>query len=206
MWKTIFGKKKPLNEMEKIASDFHSGKYPVYPILKPGNWPGIKAGAIKQTLVGSPDNPEVVLGYGYDTPENFIFLTHQHMQTLNSKEVVDNANANLKNYKAQLTYSEKLDKQVLFGSGEDFSSEKILVREYMQQAHKMLDAEEVIVSIPRRRCMMVVNRDNKQLIKTFLDLHLRAWHEDDYGNAPITKLLFILKDGDIQGTYDLDVK
>ena len=201
MWKTIFGKKKSMDEMEKLKQAADSNDFQIYPILKPGDWVGIKAGAIWQTLVGPQDQPKVVIGFGYDTPENFIFLNQQHLEKMNSENIISSAYQNLEKYQTEFEYSEVLNKRVLFSSGPDFSSERILIKEHMQIAHNMLNAEEIVVSIPRRRCMMVANKDEyEDLIEKFISLHKKAWYEDEYGNAPITNDLFLLKEGDITST------
>lgn len=205
MWKTLFGKKKTNEEVEKIKEQAESGKHKIYPILKPGDWVGIKAGAIKQTLVGDEQNPQVVIGFGYDTPENFVFLTHQHLEKMDANHILKEAYQNLEDFNTEFEYSKTLNNKVLTSSGLDFSSERILSKNHMLKAHKMLDADEILVTIPRRRCMMVVARNSeKELLNTFVGLHKNAWEDESYGNAPIANMLFVLKDGNIVGTFPLD--
>ena len=75
----------------------------------------------------------------------------------------------------------------------------------MLKAHKLLNAEELIVSIPRRTCMMVIdkNEPDQALVQKFIDLHFRAWDEEEYGNAPITNLLLMVKEGKVVGTVNV---
>ena len=205
MWKTLFGKKKSSEEIEKIKEESENGNHKIYPILKPGDWVGIKAGAIKQTLVGDEQNPQVVIGFGYDTPENFVFLTQQHLEKMDANQILNEAYQNLEDYKTEFEYSKALDNKVLTSSGLDFSSERILSKNHMLKAHQMLNADEILVTIPRRRCMMVVAKNSeKELLNTFVGLHQNAWQDDSYGNAPIANMLFVLKCGDIVGTFPLD--
>lgn len=205
MWKTLFGKKKSNEEVEKIKKESESGKHKIYPILKPGDWVGIKAGAIKQTLVGDEQNPLVVISFGYDTPENFVFLTHQHLEKMDANQVLKEAYQNLEDYKTEFEYSKALENKVLTSSGLDFSSERILSKNHMLKAHEMLDTDEILVTIPRRRCMMVVAKNSEnELLNTFVGLHQNAWQDDSYGNAPIANMLFVLKEGNIVGTFPLD--
>lgn len=197
----------PYNNQEEKnwKKESESGKHKIYPILKPGDWVGIQAGALKQTLIGDEQNPQVVIGFGYDTPENFIFLTHQHLEKMNANQILKEAYQNLEDYKTEFEYSKALDNKVLTSSGLDFSSERILSKNHMLKAHKMLNAEEILVTIPRRRCMMVIAKNSeKELLNTFIGLHQNAWQDDSYGNAPIANMLFILKDGNIVGTFPLD--
>lgn len=207
MWKTLFGKKKTNKEVEKIKEQSESGNHKIFPILKPGDWVGIQAGAIKQTIIGDEQNPKVVVGFGYDTPENFVFLTHQHLEKMDGNQILKEAYDNLENYDSEFEYSKALDNKVLTSSGLDFSSEKILSQNHMLKAHKMLNADELLVTIPRRRCMMVVSKNSeKELLNTFVGLHQNAWEDDSYGNAPIANMLFVIKDGNIVGTLPLDGK
>ena len=75
----------------------------------------------------------------------------------------------------------------------------------MLKAHQLLNATEILVSIPRRRCMMVMPKQaDRDLINMFLALHADAWGDDSYGNAPIINSLFVLVDGEINGIIPLD--
>mgnify|MGYP003661196349 CR=1 FL=1 len=163
MWKTLFGKKKTNEEVEKIKEQSEIGNHKIYPILKPGDWVGIKAGAIKQTIVGDEQNPKVVVAFGYDTPENFIFLTHQHLEKMDGNQILKDAYENLENFSTEFEYSKALNNKVLTSSGLDFSSERILSQNHMLKAHKMLNSEELFVTIPRRRCMMVVSKNSDNI-------------------------------------------
>lgn len=102
--------------------------------------------------------------------------------------------------------SKTLDNKVLTASGNDFSSEKILSKKHMLKAHKLLDAEELIVSIPRRRCTMITSKHvENNIIDQFLALHQHAWNDDSFGNPPISKHLFIVQNGKITAAFDPDL-
>lgn len=206
----MFGKLfKKNNEAPKSVSDaidgIESGIYSkIYPILKPGDWVGIKAGALRKTVVGTQENPQVVIAYGYDTPENFIFLTPKHLETMDGDQVIKSAFENLESHKTEFTPAAALNNLVLTASGTDFSSERILSTTHMQAAHKQLNSDELWVSIPRRRCMMVVSKHTSEnILNQFLQLHLHAWKDDSYGNAPISPDLFLVKNGEIVATQNV---
>lgn len=193
--------------IEKIVEQAESGKYKIYPVLKPGDWAGIKAGAITQTLIGDKQNPKVVVAFGYNTPENFVFLTQEHLKKMDGDKILKEAYQNLENYTTEFEYSDALDNKVLTSSGLDFSSERILSKKHMLKAHKMLNADEILVTIPRRTCMMVIAKNaEKKLLNIFVGLHQNAWQDDSYGNAPIANMLFLLKEGEIVGVLPLDKK
>jgi hypothetical protein len=177
----------------------------IYPILKPGNWVGIQAGALKQTLFGTPEQPELVVAFGYDAPSNFVFLMPKDLEGKDQNQTLKEAYDNLEQVESNFEISETLNKQVLTASGHDFSSEKILCKSHMLRAHELLQSKELLVSIPRRRCMMVTSRQaDKELLNTFVHLHNNAWEDDSYGNAPILNVLFVVIDGQIDGIIPLD--
>jgi hypothetical protein len=205
----IFGKedkeadKRIEREVEQIKSEINK----IYPILKPGDWVGIKAGALKQTLLGTQEAPELVVGFGYDAPTNFVFLMPSDIEGKDPNQMLKDAFANLEQVKSDFEISETLNRRVLTASGQDFSSEKILCRSHMLKAHELLQSKELLVSIPRRRCMMVTSRQaDKELLNTFVALHKNAWEDDSYGNAPILNALFVVIDGQIDGVIPLDKK
>ncbi|MFY7843796.1 hypothetical protein, partial [Chryseobacterium gambrini] len=162
LFNRIFGKGDV--ESDKIAeSDLQkikSGEInKIYPILKPGDWVGIKAGALKQTIIGTQEEPELVVAFGYDTPDNFVFLMPHDLEEKKPSEILKEAYDNLEKIESNFEISETLNRQVLTASGQDFSSEKILCRSHMLKAHELLNAKELYVSIPRRKCMMITSKE-----------------------------------------------
>ncbi|QXP69790.1 DUF1444 family protein [Polaribacter sp. R2A056_3_33] len=202
---TLYGKEKSEKEIEKIVEETKNSDQKIYPILKAGDWVGLKAGALNSNLIRSEAGPKVVIAYGINTPDNFVFLTQKHLETMDQKQITNEAFRNLGNYETEFTYSEVLQNKVLTSSGNDFSSERILSEAHMLKAHTMLEADELFVSVPRRSCMMVISRNaEEELLKAFLGLHKDAWEDDSYGNAPIANILFTMKAGRITGHIALD--
>ncbi|MBK9254676.1 MAG: hypothetical protein IPM42_04250 [Saprospiraceae bacterium] len=193
-------------KVEKDLDLIQSGQVAdIYPILKPGDWVGIKAGALKQTLFGSQEAPQLVIAFGYDAPDNFIFLMPKDIEGKDPNKVLQDAYANLEAVPSEFVFSESLNNQVLTASGHDFSSEKILCQSFMLKAHKLLQAEELLVSIPRRRCMMVTSKQaSEEILNKFIQLHDHAWKDGSYGNAPIINALIKIKDGKINGVFQLN--
>lgn len=198
MWKKLIGKDKTPQEIEAIKKEAESGRHKIYPILKPANWAGIKAGALKQTFIGSKENPQIVIGYGYNTPENFVFLTHQHLKKMDGNKIIKDAYQNLADYQVAFKYTKEQNKKMLIASDTDFSSEKILSVKHMLKAHDMLNAENILVVIPRRRCMLAIAKNaEKEVIDTFVKIHQNIWQDNNHKNAPITSLIFELNRGNI---------
>lgn len=204
MSKVIHGKEKSQEELEKIIAQTKQSDQKIYPILKPGHWVGLKAGALNSNLINSENGPKVVIGYGIDTPDNFVFLTKKHLETMDGQQITQQAFQNLENYETVFEYSETFDNKVVTSSGNDFSSERILSVSHMLKAHEMLQADELLVSLARRTCMMAISRDaDQELLNKFVYLHEYTWNDDSFGNAEISDILFIVKEGRITGHIPL---
>ncbi|PKG52315.1 MULTISPECIES: hypothetical protein [Olleya] len=204
MSKVIHGKEKSQEELEKIIEQTKQSDQKIYPILKPGHWVGLKAGALNSNLINSENGPKVVIGYGIDTPDNFVFLTKKHLETMDGQQITQQAFQNLENYETVFEYSETFDNKVVTSSGNDFSSERILSVSHMLKAHEMLQADELLVSLARRTCMMAISRDaDQELLNKFVYLHEYTWNDDSFGNAEISDILFIVKEGRITGHIPL---
>ncbi len=171
LFKRIFGdgNKESDKRVEKEIEQIKSGTInKIYPILKPGDWVGVKAGCLKQTLFGTPEDPKLVVGFGYDAPTNFVFLMPSDLEGKDPNAVLNEAYENLENFKQEFEVSTSLGGKMLLASGQDFSSEKILCRSHMLKAHELLQSKELLVSIPRRRCMMITSRQtDKESLNSF---------------------------------------
>ncbi|NME71583.1 hypothetical protein [Flammeovirga aprica] len=202
--KRIFGQgtKESDEKVEKSLEQIESGAVTkVYPILKASDWPGIEAGALKQTLFGTQEKPELVLGFGYNTADNFVFLMPKDLEGKDPQKILQDAYQNLE--EVQVDFEES--KGMLFASGNDFSSEKILCESHMSKAHELLNAEELLVSIPRRTVMMIASKSApEEIINPFLKMHAYTWQDDSYGNAPIINALFVVKNGTINGLIPME--
>jgi hypothetical protein len=175
----------------------------VFPILKPGDWVGIKAGALRQTIIGDKENPKLVVGFGYDAPNNFVFLNYSDYQEKEKLEkMVEAAYNNLYNYK--VTLNEVVPNKVIIIDGQDFCSEKILDVNFMKELQDKMGGDKLVVSIPRRRCMMVTNSfEEEGIFEQFISVHKSTWSNDSYGNPPIMNSLFVIKNGEINMVKDL---
>lgn len=129
LFNRIFGKGDDItdSQVEKEIEQIKSGEInKVYPILKPGDWVGIQAGAIKQTIFGTQEDPVLVIAYGYDTPDNFVFLMPKDIDGKDPQLVLQEANENLENFEQKFDLKDDEHGKMLFASGGDFSSEKTL--------------------------------------------------------------------------------
>lgn len=191
------------NELFYEAQNFDKKHSKIFPILKPGDWNAL-AHSAHRVLVGSESSPQLVIGYGYNLSTSFLFLTKDDLKNQGIQEIHEEAMKNIEEYSVKIEQSNHLPEPILLASGDDFSAEKLLSKSFLIEAQNKLGAEELVVSIPRRRCMMIGNRNSsKQTLEMFTKLHLIAWNEDNYGNAQIYNGLFIAKNGEIEGLIPL---
>lgn len=192
---------------KQIENDLNSIKSGVtnkiYPILKPGDWVGVKAGAVRQTIIGDKESPKLVAGFGYDAQNNFVFLSYSdYPEKEMLKQMVYEAYDNLYNYEVIL--NEVVPNKVIIIDGKDFCSEKVLDIRFMRALQVKMGGDKLVVSIPRRRCMMVTNSFEEIAIHNqFMSVHNHTWSDASYGNPPIINSLLVVKDGEIVMVKDL---
>lgn len=199
---------KMIEEKRKVvleeAQQFDKSNAKIFPILKPGDWNGLKYSA-HRIILGDQNNPQLVIAYGYNLPGSFSFLTVKDLESKSLEEIHEEAKNNINERQVSIEKSDRLPDPILLASGDDFSAEKLLSKSFLLEAQNQLEAEELLISIPRRRCMMIGNRkSSEETLTMFTQLHLVAWNEDNYGNAQIFNGLFIAKDGEVQGVIPLN--
>lgn len=204
--KNIFGSpnKKKKQEVEEQIKDIESGKINmIYPILKPGSWEGLKYGALKKIIIGTEADPYLVIGYGYNGPKDFIFLTEKHLEKQSPSEMLKEAHQNLDEF--QVNFNEVIPNKVVIVDGLDFCSEKILSKPFRIELQKKLNSNRLLISIPRRRNLMATSAHNDpEIMNKFLTIHTNTWNDNSYGNAQITDVLFVIEDGEIVDHIELN--
>ena len=160
---------------------------------------------IHHVLVGDDnDNPVVVVAFGYDTADNIIFQSDEALSDEQIEKKMDEAYANLDALPAAFSVIESASGKILNASGEAYSSEYMLSKKLMMDAHRLLGTDELLVSVPRRTCMMTIPKSaNRELVAKFLSMHLEAYDDDSYGNAPITDLIFVVINGEVDGSITI---
>lgn len=168
--------------------------YKIYPILKPANWQGLQYGALCRTMGSPEEEPQLVIGYAYNGPENLIFLTQDQVQFNSKKDIFREAYENLKTYPA--TLHEVVPNKILAMEGEDFCSEKILLTSFLRELHHKLGSEKLLISIPRRKSLMVTSAmEDPELLELFMAAHKSIWEDAENENAPIMNMIFVIENG-----------
>lgn len=93
------------------------------------------------------------------------------------------------------------DFKVLSAAITFFSSEKIMSRKHMLEAHKMLDSDEIYVSIPRKGLIFSVSKNiTEDQLNQFFKLHYFIVMDDKKekeGFELLCEDIFVVKDGEI---------
>tara|TARA_A100000171_G_C2110502_1_gene134748 strand:- start:253 stop:849 length:597 start_codon:yes stop_codon:yes gene_type:complete len=175
----------------------------VFPVFKPGDWIGLKSGAIFDTILSDGDERILVKAYGYDLVAEFRFITFKDMENMNAENLRMAAIKNINAYQVDFRQPGQLQGQVFVAADQGFASEKILDAQLMQELAAKLNTDELVVSIPRRGSIMVAPMNlTGDIFQMFVHLHQTAYNENN-GMAPITDFLITVKDGKIDGAIEL---
>lgn len=185
--KKLFGKSDPPSTVMPIEKD----KVPVYPKIKNARWPGIPD-VVHVPFVKREDELDLAIIFAQDAGELFLYLTPQDLENEAVKANYEKWQRNIDAYPFDMELPERLDGRILFASGDDHSSEKILSPAFLAEACQTLDTDQLIISIPRRRCLMITSyHENYNKLEAFFYLHFVAYREEDYGNEVITDMVFV---------------
>lgn len=99
----------------------------------------------------------------------------------------------------------KLPFKVLSTKVSAFSSEKIMSKKHMSQAHKMLDSNKLFVSIPRKGLIFVCREDLKpDDYSYFLKLHQFIVMDNKNENEFLCEDIFLVENGEISNVLSIE--
>jgi len=98
----------------------------------------------------------------------------------------------------------KLPYRILSAPITFFTSELILSQKHMLEAHRILNAKELMVSIPRRDIIFISDRElNKENYKHFLNMHAAMVLQENEEHEILCEDIFILENGEITGVVEI---
>lgn len=164
-------------------------------------WQGYPHAVCRRLWTGEPSVYMPWVAFGYDHPHTFEFLSTQSFnetgETLEDLEV--DARRNLSDRRAswELIAVDLGDGRTLrmLSCSDDFlSAERILDRDFMRTAERRLGARGLLVGIPRRGVMLATAIDDDgRKVMAFGKATATQFAGGE--SAPITPILFALKDG-----------
>jgi hypothetical protein len=85
-----------------------------------------------------------------------------------------------------------------------FASQKILSKKHMLEAHKLLNADELLVSIPRRELIFVCDKNvAKDHYAHFLNMHSYFVLHENEELEFLCEDIFVVKNGEIYGVLEI---
>lgn len=174
----------------------------IFPVLKPGNWIGIKSGAVYEDLLKTEQETFLVKAYGYDLISEFRFLTGLDLAKLEADDVKRYAQKNIEDYKVEVHQIGQLNNNVLLIQDDSFASEKVFDVSFMKKLGEHFGTQELIASVPRRGLLLVApERLPEDIYLSFVALVKNSFESD--GNlAPISPLIITLESGQISGAFE----
>ena len=197
--KNLFGGS-PAGNVKETTTEKKENKKLIYPILKPGDWVGIKSGAMYRVLIGNDQNPQVVVGYGFETPENFEFLTFQDLKEYPGDTAHSESFKNISAYNSPWIALPGSEGYALTASGKTFSSEKLVCTDFLVAAEFGLKAKEIYVAIPRRGHIYAINIEAPPAsMDKFIDHVFGIYHDKQGHTAPISDIFIKVSAGRFTG-------
>ncbi|MFT5713191.1 MAG: hypothetical protein ACI9DQ_001603, partial [Glaciecola sp.] len=177
----------------------------LYPILKQYNW-NAKGHVIYQNYLGIDENPVPLIAYGYDTPENYVFLTKEESVTKKVKTTVVGISAlndrALVNLCARDVSFQNIGPHALTASGDRYSAEMILCDNFLAKAQVLLGTDNILVAIPRRTVIYIAKKEmTEKEKKQFYMLVSYTYQDDSFNYAQITDLIFEFKKSTMKTMY-----
>lgn len=173
----------------------------IYPLLKAPDWIG-KEQAINRPVVPAQeeDLPHVaLLSYGYDDPVAFRFINKTNDLAMEQKEIEAEAFKNLRELQVSIEEFSFQELYVLTVSGNFFASEKALDADFMRSLQERLNTDMLAVSFPKRGTLMVTNGLAEEGMGRFIQLTYMSFLDEKTKNAPISALVYLVKDGEMVG-------
>lgn len=165
------------------------------PVLKPAEWEGPRIGARAHLWIGTNNEPEVYVGYAWESKDGLTYVTHESDKNDDSDEVVRQAFANLDDYGTDFELVEAVGARLVVSAGRPFAAEQVLSEVYMMDVHEALEAETIVVSVSSRGSMLACSLDCPDEAKnTMVNLHREAWLGAD-DDQRITNKLVVMSEG-----------
>lgn len=165
------------------------------PVLKPAEWEGPSRGARAHLWIGTSKEPQVYVGYAWESKDGLTYVTHESDENNDADEVVRQAFANLDEYGADFELVEAIGARLLVSAGRPFAAEQVLSEVYMMEVHEALEAETIVASVSRRGSMLACALECPDEAKnTMVNLHREAWLTAD-DDQRITNQLVVFSEG-----------
>jgi hypothetical protein len=198
----------PYDTLNKpAAAPVPAGELAVLPCLKEAKWRGREDTVCRALWEGESSPYMPWLAVGYDRPHTFEFINTNRLPELKTTERALEAQA-LANLRARPAAWEPVNVEVkgktlrmLCCSGDYFAAEQVMNPAFMQEAQRKFKTHGLFVGVPRRGLLMVTAAgQDDQMIAAFGAAVAGQFSRGE--TAPISPMLFAIKDGAIVGILE----
>jgi len=186
--------------VSEMAAGTETEEIELLPSLKPSAWPMLLK-VLHEPLLAyeSDDMPYVVYGKNTD-------IAHAPLPADSDIPLSEAKSLSLKNIQnCQVSVDEfnAGDFTILICSGGYYAAEKILDVTFMKNLQARFGTDMLAAGLPRKGCMFVTNAlQSKEIIGKF-SMFVSLKHNENEQTVPLSKTLFLLKDGVLSGVIDL---
>ena len=173
------------------------------PVLKPAGWAGLDADLLAHRWIGTADHPSIVVAYARHGAGRRDFVTGSEGRE-RGDAVVEEAFANLGRCSAGLQVIDADGHRLLLSLGGLMTTERILLQDHVLAAHDRLEADELVVAIPRPGLVVIADRwAERPVRRTLRATHRRALAETAPDRTLLPELL-VVADGRPSGLLAVD--
>src|SRR5258708_23600188 len=183
--------------------------FPIMLRLKHSTWEG-KDQVVCRKLTDKVDLPDVPwVAFGYDRPEQIEFINRDQLPEAGMSEeaLEQQALRNLRAHPAQwnrrqVDVGTLGNLETLGCSGDYFTSEQILNRDFMGKGHRLINSKELAVAVPYSGGLLAMNgkvSDTQHLEKLAIFMMLVSDLYNKPASQTISPVVFRIVDGEIVG-------
>lgn len=191
------------NELNQILAG-NGGK--IYPVLRNGEWVGIEHGALFQPIIGTFENPKIVVAIAHDMPANLVYVPYKPEFGLDGLDAIyDEAQKNLEAIEVSYEVFKHNGHFEVNASGHEFSSEFLLHKPFLNELHTVLKSDEILVAVPRRGYFKAIaSNTSRDLYNSFIEEYEFAFESGPSDRPQITNGVFIVQDSVIKQRAGLE--
>ncbi|WP_271785180.1 hypothetical protein [Aquimarina algiphila] len=146
------------------------------------------------------DEPKVVISYVTSTQDDLWMLDSNDQTEEQFRLIMDTAQINIEKLELKYATQKVFDHKVIGFQRHTFTCEKILDQNFMIHIQKELNADSILVSIPRRSKMLICDQGAEETIKSkFMNFHYATYLSDEEDIEQICEDIFVIKNGEIEG-------
>lgn len=174
------------------------------PALKPRKWQGRKA-VFCRRLVEDDHDAVPLVAYGWDAEDRVDFVTREAIAEAGASKSKAHKSAlrNLARRGRKLEWTReryplgKKKVSVAMLEGDEYTASMILIPEFLEAAHEVLDAEEIVIGVPHRFSIWACDAALAPLMVTLAQSQFAEAEEE--GMEPVSPALILASAGKLVG-------